>query len=69
MKIQVNGQDRQFTEPGALKLTDILSELDVKQQRGIAIAVNGRVIPKSQWMQAELGDGDVIEIIRATQGG
>ncbi len=69
MKIQVNGQDKLFAEKTSLKLTDILAELDVKEQRGIAIAVNDRVIPKSQWIQAELADGDVIEIIRATQGG
>ena len=69
MKIQINGQEQQFTEKTSLKLTEILSEMDVNAQRGIAIAVNDRVIPKSQWSQAELADGDVIEIIRATQGG
>ncbi len=69
MKIQINGQEQQFTEETSIKLTDILSEMDVNHQRGIAIAVNDRVIPKSEWTQSELADGDVIEIIRATQGG
>ena len=32
-------------------------------------AINGAVVPKSQWTDATLNDGDEIEIIRATQGG
>lgn len=69
MKIQVNGQEKLFNKQTSLNLIDILEEFDVKEQRGIAIAVNDQVIPKSRWTQAELADGDVIEIIRATQGG
>lgn len=37
--------------------------------RGIAIAVNDRVVLRSQWKEKELQNGDRIEIVRAVQGG
>ncbi|MGH1524159.1 sulfur carrier protein ThiS [Leifsonia sp. L25] len=36
---------------------------------GIAVAVNSAVIPRSGWAGEELADGDIIEIVSATQGG
>jgi sulfur carrier protein len=37
--------------------------------RGIAVAVNGRVISRDAWSTTRLCDGDVVEIVRAMQGG
>ncbi|AFR36181.1 hypothetical protein B739_1589 [Riemerella anatipestifer RA-CH-1] len=37
--------------------------------RGIAIAVNQKVITRSKWEECTLKDGDTILIIKATQGG
>ncbi|MFD0560538.1 sulfur carrier protein ThiS [Stackebrandtia endophytica] len=36
--------------------------------RGIAVAVNGEVVPGSRWHR-RLSDGDQIEILTAVQGG
>lgn len=36
---------------------------------GIAAALNDRVIPRSQWTETEIADGDRIEIVTAVQGG
>ncbi len=69
MNIQVNGQQQQFPNESNLKVTDLLAGFELKEQRGIAVAINDRIIPKSQWPQTQLADGDIIEIIRATQGG
>jgi sulfur carrier protein len=41
-------------------------ELDL---RGIAVALNGRVIPRAAWNTTALKDGDAIEIVRAMRGG
>ncbi len=38
-------------------------------RRGIAVALNGEVVPRSRWTQQQLSDGDVIELLTATQGG
>jgi sulfur carrier protein len=37
--------------------------------RGIAIALNGRVVPRAAWTTTLLREGDEVEIVRAMQGG
>jgi sulfur carrier protein len=36
---------------------------------GVAVAVNASVVPKGEWRTWRLAPGDVVEIIRAMQGG
>jgi thiamine biosynthesis protein ThiS len=36
---------------------------------GIAVAVNGEVVPRSAWAGHALRDGDRVEILTAAQGG
>ena len=65
--VRVNGE----SEPlGAATLAALLAEkaLDTGQ-RGIAIALNGAVIPRSAWGETSLKPGDSVEIVRARQGG
>ncbi len=38
-------------------------------ERGTAIALNGTVVPRTQWSRHHLKDGDTIEIISIIQGG
>jgi sulfur carrier protein len=37
--------------------------------RGIAVARNGEVVPKSRWDETSLAPGDRIEIVTAAAGG
>ncbi|MEH1123335.1 sulfur carrier protein ThiS [Micromonospora sp. CPCC 206061] len=37
--------------------------------RGVAVAVNGEVVPRTGWPGAVLRDGDQIEVLTAAQGG
>jgi sulfur carrier protein len=37
--------------------------------RGLAVAVNGEVVPRSSWTVTALDDGDAVEILTAVQGG
>lgn len=36
---------------------------------GVAVALNSVVVPRAGWAGEELADGDVVEIVSATQGG
>ena len=65
--IRVNGQ----SEPlAAATLQALLAEKAVDTgQRGIAVALNGTVVPRAKWPQTRLHAGDTIEIVRARQGG
>jgi sulfur carrier protein len=65
--ICVNGAERHLDVPARLAQ---LPELASSAQRdGIAVAVNGEVVPRAMWAQKEVHDGDDIEIVRAVQGG
>ncbi|MGH2952542.1 MAG: sulfur carrier protein ThiS [Solirubrobacterales bacterium] len=37
--------------------------------RGVAVAVNGEVVPRSAWTETPLRDGQRVEIVGAIQGG
>jgi sulfur carrier protein len=65
--IRVNGE----SEPLAgATLADLLTEKAVDTgQKGIAVALNGAVVPRAVWPATPLKAGDSIEIVRARQGG
>jgi sulfur carrier protein len=65
--IRVNGQDEPL---GAATLAALLEEKAVDTgQRGIAVALNGNVVPRAAWPRTPLRPGDSVEIVRALKGG
>ena len=65
--VTVNGDAVSLT--GAL-LTDALCELGYDpEQPGIAVALNMSVVPRSEWVETVLANGDRIDIVGARQGG
>ncbi|MGB5184512.1 MAG: sulfur carrier protein ThiS [Xanthobacteraceae bacterium] len=63
----MNGQDVPL---GAATIADLLAEQTVEMgQRGIAVALNGSVVPRSAWGETALRPGDSVEIVRVMQGG
>ena len=68
MIIHVNGQPREVAPP--VRLRDVLDLPDgATVPRGIAVAVDGQVIPRSQHASTELKEGARVEIVTAVQGG
>jgi sulfur carrier protein len=66
-RICVNGHDMPL---GAATVADFLAQQTVDVgPRGIAVALNGSVVPRSAWSETALKPGDNIEIVRAMQGG
>jgi sulfur carrier protein len=39
------------------------------ERRGIAVAVDGEVVPRSAWDMTKLSEGQVVEVVGAIQGG
>jgi sulfur carrier protein len=66
VRATVNGEDRDLP-PGAT-VVDVLTSLDAPA-RGVAVAVNGMVVPSSTWQAVLVHEGDRIEILTAAQGG
>jgi len=40
-----------------------------RDSRGVAVAVNESVVPRSAWPSTALQPGDHVEVLRAAQGG
>ena len=65
--IRVNGRDERLA---VVTLAALLQEKAVDTgRRGIAVALNGAIVPRAAWSQTALHPGDNIEILRVLQGG
>lgn len=65
--IRVNGQPQVWS--GAT-IAELLHGLGLDPaRRGLAIALNGRIVPRARWREQAIAAGDDIDIVRATQGG
>ena len=67
MEVIVNNINESLAEGSSLEA--LLIKQDLKNQKGIAIAVNNEVISKSEWEETILFANDKITVIKATQGG
>jgi sulfur carrier protein len=65
MKVIVNGAAR---DVDVVSVEGLVEQLTAAR-RGVAVAVNGEVVPRSSWPAARLRDGDRVEVLTAAQGG
>lgn len=64
--ITVNGEDHALSE--GLTMRQLLTQLSMPD-KGIAVAVDGTVLPKSRWDLTTVEKGWKIEVLTAVQGG
>ncbi|MER7003447.1 sulfur carrier protein ThiS [Dactylosporangium sp. NPDC000555] len=50
-------------------VADVVRSLAGDDPRGIAVALNGDVVPRSCWADTRPADGDHVEVLTAVQGG
>ena len=65
MRVMINGEQREISSS---RVDALLSELEYEGTH-FAIALNYDVLPRSQWAQTPIKNGDEIEIITPRQGG
>jgi sulfur carrier protein len=63
--ITVNGEPREL----AGTVDELLDALGVEVRRGMAVAVDATVVPRSEWPTTQVRDGARVEIVTAVQGG
>ena len=63
--VQVNGVEQ---EVAGRRLSDLVRGL-VGSPGGVAVAVNGAVVPRSRWDHTTVAAGDAVEVVTAVQGG
>lgn len=64
----VNGESREVEN--GLTVEGLVSTMpSVPEGRGVAVAVDGEVVPRGAWTRTPLREGDRVEIVTAVQGG
>jgi len=67
MTISLNNQTLEVE--AQTMLSNVVFQQVGENPKGIAVAVNGQVIPKSAWSETRINERDELLIIKATQGG
>lgn len=66
MKATINGEQHDLAED--VTLAQVLQELEIGTA-GVAVALNGRIVPRAMLAGHCLREGDAMEIIHAVAGG
>ena len=68
MKIELNGHPRDLPEDATL--ADAVRAAGAPQgPRGLAVALDGEVVPRGEWDATPLAEGHKVEVLAAIQGG
>lgn len=67
MRCQINGDEYDLADSATV--SDAVSVLAPALMTGIAVAVDGDVVPRSQWDSTRLASGARVEVLTAVQGG
>ena len=68
MKVALNGTERQLPD-GATVLDAVATAAGDPDRGGIAVAVEGDVVPRRRWSEVVLAEGQRVEVLEARQGG
>ena len=67
MTIWLNGEPR---ERGGATIAELLADLGLESSaRGVAVAVDGEVVPRAEWDERTITEGQRVEALSAMQGG
>jgi sulfur carrier protein len=66
MRLTINGKEQTFDE--ALNLAQLVEQLGMKGDR-VAVELNREIVPRAQWAETKLNDGDKLEIVHFVGGG
>jgi sulfur carrier protein len=67
MNVMINGQPYELAEGATV--ADAGRALGVAGGRGVAVALDGEVVPRTRWGDTPLSDGARVEVVTAIQGG
>lgn len=65
MKLKVNNTEKECSSE---HIQSLLSELNLPD-KGIAVAINKKMVPRAEWTSRVLAEGDEIIVIKAVCGG
>ena len=66
--VVVNGEQVELSAGATVAAA--IREVGVPEpERGVAVAVDGEVVPRAEWDGRQLREGQQVEVVRAVQGG
>lgn len=65
MNITINNQQKEVSSE---TIAQLVSEMQLPD-KGVAIAVNNKVVPRTTWNEYKLAENDSVTIIKAAFGG
>jgi sulfur carrier protein len=65
--VTVNGERREFDEPVTVETAVRAS--GAPDGRGVAVALDGEVVPRGAWATTQVREGQQVEVLHAVQGG
>jgi thiamine biosynthesis protein ThiS len=66
MKLTLNGEDREFQDVPTLAV--LVERLGMKPDR-VAVERNRAIVPRAEWANTQLQEGDRLEIVQFVGGG
>ena len=61
--------DKAYALEQTQSLSELFQTLNIDVAKGVAVAVNNKVLPRSEWGKSKVEKNDKIILIKATQGG
>jgi len=65
--VTLNGERRELDERATVETAVRLA--GAVDGRGVAVALDGEVVPRGEWSTTEIRDGQQVEVLHAVQGG
>jgi sulfur carrier protein len=68
LTITLNGQSRTFADLQDPILDQLIAQLALQGDR-VAVEHNGQIVPRAEWPQTSVQDGDRLEVVHFVGGG
>jgi sulfur carrier protein len=66
--VRLNGEARELSDGASVEEAVVASGAP-GGGRGVAVALDGEVVPRGEWASTAVRDGQEIEVLQAVQGG
>lgn len=66
--VTLNGERRELPDQATVETAVHLAGAP-GGDRGVAVALDGEVVPRGEWATTEVRDGQQVEVLHAVQGG
>jgi sulfur carrier protein len=67
VNVVVNGEERNIA--AGVTVAELVEDVLPGRRRGVAVAVDAEVVPRSAWERTMLAEGQRVELLAAMQGG